>query len=147
MRPGRLAAAASLALALTWAAAAQQATPDNFDAVGVSGEIANQLARRNLDAAAAAASKLMEQSSADKLKGVFQLVNGLGQSQYTDLVYARDLGRTEKDVIYKIDFDKAFLFVRFLYHVDNGAWRLIHVHLKTENEEPLPKDWVHIYPK
>ena len=40
-----------------------------------------------------------------------------------------------------------FLFVRFLYHVDNGAWRLIHIHLKSENEHPLPKEWVHIYPK
>jgi hypothetical protein len=67
----------------------------------------------------------MAATSADKLKDVLQLVNGLGQSQYSDLVYARDIGKTEKDVIYKIDFDKAFLFVRFLYHVDGGAWRLI----------------------
>ena len=55
--------------------------------------------------------------------------------------------KDEMDVIYKIDFDKAFLFVRFLYHVDNGAWRLIHVYLKTENDEPFPKDWGHIYPQ
>ena len=89
----------------------------------------------------------MAATSAEKLKDVFQLVNGLGQSQYSDLVYARDIGKTEKDVIYKIDFDKAFLFVRFLYHVDGGAWRLIHLHLKTENDEPFPKEWVHIYPK
>ena len=74
-------------------------------------------------------------------------MRGLGQGQYTDVVYARDYGRSEKDVIYKIDFDKAFLFVRYLYQVDNGAWRLIHIHLKTENELPFPKEWVHIYPK
>ena len=112
-----------------------------------SAEITNDLARRDLDAAAEAASRLMPGNSAEKLKDVFQLVRGLGQSQYTDLVYARDYGRTEKDVIYKIDFDKAFLFVRYLYHVDNGAWRLAHLHLKTENEEPFPKEWVHIYPR
>ena len=127
--------------------AAAQPTPDAFDALKFSAEITNDLARRDLDAAATAASKLMAATSADKLKDVFQLVNGLGQSQYSDLVYARDIGKTEKDVIYKIDFDKAFLFVRFMYHVDGGAWRLIHLHLKTENGEPFPKEWVHIYPK
>jgi broad specificity polyphosphatase/5'/3'-nucleotidase SurE len=143
-----LAAAASLPLILSASVAgAQPAGLDNFDAVATSANITNQLAKRNLDGAADIASKLMEDSSAEKLKSVFQLVNGLGQSQYTDLVYARDYGRTEKDVIYKIDFDKAFLFVRYLYHVDNGAWRLIHLHLKTENEEPFPKEWQHIYPK
>ena len=52
-----------------------------------------------------------------------------------------------KDIIHKINFSKAFLFVRYLYHVNNGAWRLIHIDLKTENEEPFPKDWAHIYPK
>jgi hypothetical protein len=119
----------------------------DFDAPKVSAEIANHLAKRDLDAAAAAGERLMEGTKADKLKDVFQLVMGLGQSQYIDLVYARDYGKTEKDVIYKIDYDKAFLFVRFLYHVDNGAWRLIHIHLKTENDETFPKEWVHIYPK
>src|SRR5690242_5756984 len=100
-----LAAAASLPFILSASVAgAQPAGLDNFDAVVISAEITNQLAKRNLDGAADIASKLMEDSSAEKLKGVFQLVNGLGQSQYTDLVYARDYGRTEKDVIYKIDF-------------------------------------------
>ena len=32
----------------------------------------------------------------------------------------RDFGKTEKDIHLKIDFDKAFAFVRFLWHVDNG---------------------------
>jgi len=127
--------------------AAAQTTLDNFDALRVSAEITGFLARHELEAAAEMAARLMEGTSAEKLKGVFQLVNGLGQSEYTDIVYARDFGRTEKDVIYKIDFDKAFLFVRYLYHVDNGAWRLIHIRLKTENEDPFPKEWTHIYPK
>ena len=144
MRRQLLAAAASLSLALP--AGAQQ-SPGAFDAIRASSEIINLLAQRNIDAAADAASRIMEGSSAGKLKDAFQLVHSLGQSQYSDLIYARDYGRTEKDVIYKVDFDKAFLFVRFLYHVDNGAWRLIHVYLKTENDEPFPKDWGHIYPQ
>jgi hypothetical protein len=127
-----------------WFALPAAAQP--FDAPKVSAEITDLLARRDLNAAAEAAARLMEGTSAEKLKDVFQLVRSLGQSQYTDLVYSRDIGRTEKDVIYKIDFDKAFLFVRYLYHVDNGAWRLIHIHLKTENDEAFPKEWVHIYP-
>jgi hypothetical protein len=126
---------------------AAQPASDAFDAVRASAEITNDLAKRDLAAAAEAAAKLMEATTAEKLKDVFQLVNGLGQSQYADLIYERDFGKTEKDVIFKIDFDKAFLFVRYLYHVDNGAWRLIHIHLKTDNEEPFPKEWVHIYPK
>ena len=144
MRSRLIAAAASLCIALPVAA---QQTTDNFDAVKASAEIANLLVRRDLEAAAAATSRLMEGNSPEKLKDLFQLVRGLGQGQYADLVYSRDYGRTEKDVIFKIDFDKAFLFVRYLYQVDNGAWRLIHIHLKTEDELPFPQDWPHIYPK
>ena len=134
----RLLPAAALSLWFVLPAAAQPAL-DSFDAVKTSAEITGLLARRELDAAAEAAARLMEGSSAENLKDVFQLVRSLGQSQYSDLVYARDYGRTEKDLIYKIDFDKAFLFVRYLYHVDNGAWRLIHMYLKTENDQPFPK--------
>ncbi|MGC1413094.1 MAG: hypothetical protein WA864_29615 [Acetobacteraceae bacterium] len=144
MRSQLIAAAASLCLALPVAA---QQTADSFDAVKVSAEVTNLLARRDLDGAAEATSRLMEGNSPAKLKDLFQLVRGLGQGQYTDLIYARDYGRTEKDIIFKIDFDKAFLFVRYLYQVDNGAWRLTHIDLKTEDELPFPKDWPHIYPR
>jgi len=136
-----MAAVASLWLALP--AVAQPA----FDAVGASTQIVNLLAQRNLDAAADATSRLMEATQAGKLKDTFHLVRGLGQSQYVDLIYTRDYGRSEKDIIYKIEFDKAILFVRFLYHVDNGAWHLIHIYLNTEDDGPFPKDWTHIYPK
>jgi hypothetical protein len=142
MRRHLFAVAASLCL--TTATAAQ---PGPFDALAASSIIVNDLARQDLAGAADAASKLMEATTADKLKGTFRFVSDLGAAQYTDLVYARDYGRSEKDVIYKIDFAKAFLFVRFLYHVDNGAWRLINIHLKTEDELPLPREWTHIYPQ
>jgi hypothetical protein len=140
---GRLLIAAAASLGLALPAAAQPA----FDAVGASTQIVTLLAQRNLDAAADATARLMEATPAAKLKDTFQLVRGLGTSQYVDLIYSRDYGRAEKDIIYKLDFDKAILFVRFLYHVDNGAWRLIHIYLKTEDDAPFPKDWTHIYPK
>jgi hypothetical protein len=142
MRPPVVAAA----LLLTGAAVAQPAS-ESFDALRASADIANRLAHRDVDGAAQAATALMEGPTAAKMKDVFQLVRGLGDGQYTDLVYTRDYGRSEKDIIYKIDFAKAFLFVRFLYHVDNGAWHLIHIDLKTENDQPFPKEWVHIYPR
>ena len=123
-----------------------QPTVAAFDAVSASAEITNDLARRDLDGAAVAASKLMEATTVEKLKDSFHLVLGLGQGRYADLIYARDYGKTEKDIIFKIDFDKSFLFARYLFHVDRGAWRLIQIHLKTEDEEPFPKEWVHIYP-
>jgi hypothetical protein len=138
---------AGLWLALSAASAAAQPTVAAFDAVAASAEITNDLARRDLDAAAFAAVKLMEATTVEKLKDSFHLVLGLGPGQYADLIYSQDYGKTEKDIIFKIDFDKSFLFVRYLFHVDRGGWRLIHIHLKTEDEEPFPKDWVHIYPK
>jgi hypothetical protein len=133
--------------AASYAYAAAQPTVGNFDAVQASAEVTDALARQNLDVAATAASRLMVSTSAEKLKGVFQFVTDLGQSQYSDLIYARDYGRTEKDIIYKIDYAKSFLLVRFLYHVDNGAWRLFRIRLKVEMDEAFPKDWLHIYPK
>jgi hypothetical protein len=136
-----------LAAASLWSVRAFAQATDTFDALKTSAGIANLLARRDIEGAAQAAGVLMDSRAAARLKDTFQIANALGQGQYSDLVYARDYGRTEKDVIYKIDFDRAFLFVRFLYHVDHGAWRLIQIRLNTENEEALPRDWVHIYPR
>ena len=81
-----------------------QAT-DTFDALKASAEIANDIANHDPDAAAAAASRLMEATSPDKVKDAFRIARDLGHAQYADMVYARDYGRTEKDIIYKIDFD------------------------------------------
>lgn len=138
--------AACFCLALATSAAGAE-PPGNFDALKASAEITEDLARLDLDAASQAAAKLMEPSAAAKLKDALHFVTALGKSQYSDLVYVRDYGRMEKDIIYKIDYDQAFVFVRFLYHVDGGRWRLIHINVKTENDLPFPKDWEHIYPK
>jgi hypothetical protein len=123
------------------------AQPAPFDAQTASSKIVNELARQAIDDAAEDAGKLMETTPADRLRGTFRFVKDLGAAQYTDLVYARDYGRSGKDLIYKIDFAKTFLFVRFLYQVDNGAWHLIQVTLKTEDKLPFPPDWTHIYPR
>jgi hypothetical protein len=123
------------------------AEPDNNLPARVSERILGELSRADLDAVAADTAKHMGSSAAERIKNSFASIKDLGKSQYTELVYARDYGQTEKDFIYKIDFDKAFAFVRFLWHVDNGDWRLIHLNYKTENDLPFPGGWEHIYPK
>jgi hypothetical protein len=123
------------------------AEPDPNLPAQVSDKIVADIARADLDATSADSAKYLGQSSAENLKNNFAAIKNLGKSQYTDLVYSRDYGKTEKDVIYKIDFDKAFAFVRLTWHVDNGNWHLVHLQYKTENELPLPAGWEHIYPK
>jgi hypothetical protein len=71
----------------------------------------------------------------------------LGQGQYSDPLCARGYGKTEQDIIVKIDHDMACLFVRFLYHIDDRAWRQIHINLKAENDEAFPKECVHACPR
>jgi hypothetical protein len=140
-------AAAAVAVTLAMNAAPAIAEPDANLPTRVSEKIVADLARADLDATSADASKYLGQSSAENLKNSFAAIKNLGQSQYTDLVYARDYGQSEKDMIYKIDFDKAFAFVRLTWHVDNGNWHLVHLQYKTENELPFPGGWEHIYPK
>ncbi len=105
------------------------------------------LARSDLNTFATDAAKYMGPEASERIKNSFASIKDLGQSQYSDLVYSRDYGQKEQDIIYKINFDKAFAFVRFLWHVDNGNWHLVHVAYKTEGNLPLPGGWEHIYPK
>ncbi len=135
-------AAAGLFLAATIVVGAARGTPDDTIPAKASERIV-----ADLDAFATDASKYMAQSATDRLKNNFASIKDLGQSQYSELVYSRDFGKMEKDIIYKIDFDKAFAFVRFLWHVDNGNWHLVHVAYKTEGGLPFPGGWEHIYPK
>ena len=137
---------AVLAAALL-ANSALAAGPDPTVPASVSDKIVADLAHADLDSFAADAAKYMAPNVTDRLKNNFAAIRDLGQSQYSELVYSRDFGENEKDLIYKIDFDKAFTFVRFLWHVDNGNWHLIHLMYKTEDDLPLPKGWEHIYPK
>lgn len=123
------------------------AEPDAALPTKVSEKILADLAKTDLDTAAADAGKYMGTSVVEDLKNNFASIKNLGKSQYTDLVYTRDYGRTVKDMIYKIDFDKAFAFVRFLWEIDNNDWHLVHLQYKTENDLPFPNGWEHIYPK
>jgi hypothetical protein len=139
--------AAGLALAAASTAGAAQPAPDPAIPAKASERIVADLARADLDAVAADTAKYMGGAAAERIKNSLASIKDLGQSQYTDFIYARDYGQTEKDIIYKIDFDKAFAFVRLLWHVDNSNWHLVHLNYKTEDELPFPKDWEHIYPK
>ncbi|MFZ2007211.1 MAG: hypothetical protein WB697_20945 [Stellaceae bacterium] len=123
------------------------AEPDNAMPVKVSEKIIGELAKADLDAVSADAAKYMGTNAGNDIKNSFASIKNLGQSQYTDLVYTRDYGQTTKDMIYKIDFDKAFAFVRFLWEIDNGNWHLVHLQYKTDNDLPFPAGWEHIYPK
>src|SRR5207244_9726512 len=136
---------AGLAL-LAGTAAGGAAGPDPTLPATVSEKIIADLARADLDAFAVDASKYMAASVTDRLKNNFASIKDLGQSQYSELLYSRAFGKTEKDIIYKIDFDKAFAFVRFLWHVDNGNWHLVHVAYKTEGGVPFPSGCDHMYP-
>ena len=140
-------AAAGFVLAATIVPGAAQTGPDDTIPAKVSERIVAALAVADLDAFAADAAKYMAQNTTDRLKNNFASIKDLGQSQYSELVYSRDYGKMEKDIIYKIDFDKAFAFVRFLWHIDNGNWHLVHVAYKTEGGLPFPSGWEHIYPK
>ena len=123
------------------------AEPDNTIPTKISEQIVADLARADLDAVATKTAKYLGSGASERLKNSFAAIRDLGKSQYTDLVYSRDYGKTEKDFIYKIDFDKAFAFVRFLWHVDNGDWHIVHLNYKTESDLPFPAGWEHIYPK
>ena len=138
--------AAAVALASVFAAPAR-AEPDAALPGKVSEQIIADFARADLDAVAAKTTKYMGANASAQIKNSFAAVKDLGQSQYVDLVYSRDYGQTEKDIIYKVDFDKAFAYVRFLWHIDNGNWHLVHLNYKTDNDLPFPAGWEHIYPK
>ena len=139
--------AAGLGLAAATVAAVAQTDPDAAIPAKASERIVADLARSDLNTFAADAAKYMAPEASDRIKNSFASIKDLGQSQYSELVYSRDFGQAEKDIIYKIDFDKAFAFVRFLWHVDNGNWHLVHVAYKTEGSLPFPGGWEHIYPK
>ena len=143
----RWACRATIASVILATAATARAEPDASIPSKISEKIVADLARADLEATSADSAKYMGQNAADNMKNSFASIKNLGQSQYTDLMYSRDFGQTSKDMIYKIDFDKAFVFVRFTWQVDSGNWRLVHLQFKSENELPFPTGWEHIYPK
>ena len=67
-------------------------------------------------------------------------VRKFGKSEYYDQIYSRDWGKTEKDIIYKIYFPKGnVFFIRYLYHIDDGQWRLTHFDINTKQNLALPR--------
>jgi hypothetical protein len=140
---------AAAGLALLAAIGGGAAPPDLDPALPgmVSEQIIADLARSDLDAFAVTAAKYIAPDATERLKNNFAAIKDLGRSQYSEMIYSRDYGKTQKDIIYKINFQKAFAFVRFLWHVDSGNWQLVHLGYKTEGSLPFPRDWEHIYPR
>ncbi len=143
----RIFSASTIVLALTLAAGAAQADPDAAVPAKISEKIVAELAKVDLDAVSAYAAKYMGQQAGENIKNNFASIKSLGASQYTDLVYEHDYGKTGKDIIYKIDFTKAFVYVRLVWNIDSGDWHLTHLNYKTDNDNPFPAGWEHIYPK
>jgi len=143
----RIFSASTIVLALTLAAGAAQADPDATIPIRISEKIVTELAKIDLDAVSADATKYMGQQAGENIKNNFASIKSLGTTQYTDLVYERDYGKTGKDIIYKIDFTKAFVYVRLVWNIDSGDWHLTHLTYKSDNDNPFPAGWEHIYPK
>ena len=136
----------TLGLATSGAAIAQPA-PDGAVAAQVSEEITHHLGRSDMDVALRSIGGAMKsEATAQSLKGSLQAIKGFGKNQYTDRVYARDYGRSNKDIIDKLNFDNSTVYVRYLFSVEEGEWRLINFAFKTETSLPFPKEWTHIYP-
>ncbi|HVH81740.1 MAG TPA: hypothetical protein VM782_20225 [Stellaceae bacterium] len=136
-----------VAVILALAANTARAEPDPGIPNKMSEKIVDELAKTDLDALSGDATKYMGEQTGENIKNNFASIKTLGSSNYTDLVYSRDYGKTSKDFIYKIDFAKAILYVRLLWEVHNGDWRLSHLTFKTETDLPFPAGWEHIYPK
>jgi predicted transcriptional regulator len=124
-----------------------QPVVDPVPVIAMAEEITGQMAQRQVDGTITALARAMQsQSVAESLRGPLEGLIGLGSSQYVDRVYVRDFGRTTRDVIYKIRYDHNTLYVRYLFSVEQGAWRLMHFYFQTETGLPFPKEWIHIYP-
>jgi hypothetical protein len=147
MRRAAYASTIAFALALILAGPARAADPDPALPAKMSEKIVGELAKADLDTLSGDAGKYMGEQVGESLKNGFASIKTLGGSNYTDLVYSRDYGKTTKDIIYKIDFAKTFVYVRLLWEVHNGDWRLSHLTFKSETDLPFPADWGHIYPK
>lgn len=137
----------AFAATLILATAALAADPDPALPGKMSEKIVGELAKNDLDGLSADATKYMGEKTGAEIKTSFASIKNLGTSNYSDLIYARDYGKAEKDIIYKIDFPSALLYVRLVWHVHNGDWRLMHLTYKADENLPFPTGWEHIYPK
>jgi len=142
-----LLAAALLIFAAAGMPIAAAADPDSTIPTRMSEKIVNELAKADLDSLSVDAAKYMGEQTGENIKNNFASIKTLGNSNYSDLVYSRDYGKTSKDIIYKIDFTKAIIYVRLLWEIHSGDWRLEHLTFKSETDFPFPAGWEHIYPK
>ena len=123
-----------------------QENPNIEIALQISKEISGAALQGDIELAATKASSVAS-ASPEAFRTAFSGLAALGKGQYADLVYARTYGRTEQDVIYKLRFEKNVVFMRYLFHVDAGKWKLFDLTWTTETGVAFPRNWQHIYPQ
>jgi hypothetical protein len=148
LRPISILRAAIVGVVLAAAMPAHaQVSPKGPDPLASSREVSGLIAARDAESGAELSGRLMGgPSNQEKMKPIMRQMSDYGPSQYVDRVYARAIGTSSYDIIDKINFDRAIIFVRYLFHVERGEWQLTNFTFKTETNLPLPRDWVQIFP-
>ncbi|MPZ56296.1 MAG: hypothetical protein GEU91_07285 [Rhizobiales bacterium] len=138
---------ALFSLAIVASANTQPAPPDDKIAIAFADRISRDIAAGEVDGAIAKVADAIKTSpqSIQILEANAQTLKTLGKSHYVERVYARDFGRTTKDLIDKIQFDRTPLYVRYIFTVYKDEWRLQRFNFETAITT-LPSDWGHIYP-
>jgi hypothetical protein len=111
--------------------------------------VAGDVAAGHHDKAAQRMSGLGEpfNDKAAALTSALNTLSGYGNPLYYDKVIDRSYGKTGKDVIYKVAYDRTMVFLRFVLHKRKGEnWMAINFSIQQEGQEPLPKAWTHIIP-
>jgi hypothetical protein len=126
--------------------AMSQSTTEGRDPAAIADAVSKSLSRLDLDEATGMLRIYMGAAAAEKVRPLLEPFKNFGANQYTEKIYQRDFGKTTRDIIYKHNFDKAVVYSRYIFHLENNKWIVLHFAFKTENELPFPKDWQHIYP-
>ena len=109
--------------------------------------VSQLVSEQSLEKAADQIGGLMGNPAArDKALTAMKPLDQFGKGQYIDRVYSRAIGTTTYDIIDKINFDRAIIYMRYTYHIEAGKWMMLNFVFKSEDKLPFPAEWVHVYP-